>query len=60
MKKKILTIVVCALVLVLPSVVAILFYSHAQNNPVTRSAVSRMEVSAPDGNTYTYVKTDKA
>jgi len=59
MKKKILTIVICAIVLVLPSVVAIISYTHAQNNPVTRGAVSQMNVKSPDGQIYEFIKTDK-
>ncbi len=59
MKKKILMIVLCAIVLVLPSLVAIISYTNAQNNPVSRAAVSQMQVKSPDGETYKFVKTDK-
>lgn len=59
MKKKVLIIAICAVLLVLPSVVAIISYTHAQNNPVTRGAVSQMQVKAPDGETYEFSKTDK-
>lgn len=59
MKKKILTIVICAVVLLLPSVVAIISYTSAQTNPVTRGAVSKMEVVSPEGETFEFVKTDK-
>lgn len=59
MKKKILMIAICAVLLVLPSVVAIVSYTNAQRNPVTRGAVSQMQVKAPDGETYEFSKTDK-
>ena len=59
MKKKILMIAICAILLVLPSVVAIVSYTNAQRNPVTRGAVSQMQVTAPDGETYEFSKTDK-
>ena len=59
MKKKILMIVICAVILILPSVVAIISYTHAQNNPVTRGAVSQMRIEDPDGKTYEFFKTDK-
>ncbi len=59
MKKKILTILILAVILVMPTVVAVTSYLHAQNNPVTRSSVSQMDVVAPDGKTYSFGKTDK-
>ncbi len=60
MTKKIITIVICTVLLILPTVVAIASYTHAQNNPVTRASVSQMEVSSPDGKTYSYRKSDGA
>ena len=59
MKNKILTILICAIVLVAPTVVAVISYTNAQKNPVSRVSVSRMDVVDPDGQTFTLKKTDK-
>ncbi len=60
MKNKILTIVICAIVLVAPTVVAIFSYTNAQKNPVSRASVSQMDVVDPEGKMFTFQKTDKS
>ncbi|MBQ4064836.1 MAG: hypothetical protein IJD10_01915, partial [Clostridia bacterium] len=58
MTKKIITIVISVLLLILPTVVAVVSYAYARNNPVTRASVSQMEVASPDGRTYSYSRSD--
>ena len=49
MKKRIITIAVCCLILILPTIVAIISYSYAQSHPITPSSVSSMILKTPDG-----------
>lgn len=49
MKKKLYITILCAVLLVLPSVIAIISYINAQNNPVTEHSVSSVSVIMPDG-----------
>ncbi|MBR5767710.1 MAG: M23 family metallopeptidase [Clostridia bacterium] len=57
MKKKIIVAVIIALIAVIPAVIAVASYSSAQKNPVSRSSVSKLTVSTPDGKEYAYDKT---
>ncbi len=57
MKKKIVTIALIALVAIIPTVIAVISYSNASRNPVTRSSVASVEVTTPNKTVYTYSKT---
>lgn len=56
MKKKILMVVLCAAIMLLPSIVAVLSYTNAQKNPVTRTSVSKLEVISPEGSVFSFDK----
>lgn len=53
MNKKLL-IAVCAVILILPTIIAIVAYNAAQASPVTDNSVTKMIVNAPDGNSYVF------
>lgn len=56
MKKKVIFISVFALLLILPSVVAVVSYLYAQDHPVSRAAVSEIVMTTPDGNEHRFLK----
>lgn len=56
MKKKILTAVIIFVVMIIPSIVAIIAYTSARNNPVTRNSVTSISVKSPDGTIYYFSK----
>ena len=57
-KKNAALIAIIAIVAILPTIVAVSFYSYAKSHPITRTSVSQMKVSTPDGTVYDYLKTD--
>ena len=59
MKNKVITLIIVALLLITPSVIALSSYIYAQNNPVTVSSVSKMEVFDPAGDIKVFKKGDK-
>lgn len=59
MKKKIVWIVVCAVVMMLPTVIAIISYTHAQANPVTADSVSAFTLTTPDAVEHSFTRSDK-
>lgn len=54
MKKKILMLVLFCIVMILPAVAAIIAYTSAQNNPVTKKSVTEISVLSPDGTVYLF------
>ncbi len=59
MKKKIITLVIVGLILILPTVVAVSSFIYAKNNPVTKSSVSSFVLTMPDGENMTVNKSDR-
>ena len=60
MKKKILTAAVIFAVMIIPSIVAIIAYTSARNNPVTRNSVISISVKSPDGKEYDFSRDDNS
>ena len=54
MKKKILMLVLFCMVMIIPAVAAIIAYTSAQNNPVTKKSVTEISVLSPDGTVYLF------
>ena len=56
MKKRIVTLIIVGILLVMPSFVAISSYIYAQNNPVTEKSVALLELIAPGKEAQSYKK----
>ena len=54
MKKRIVTLIIVGILLVMPSFVAISSYIYAQNNPVTEKSVALLELIAPGKEAQSY------
>ena len=56
MKKKIITLIIVALVLITPTIIAVISYISAQNNPITMDSVSKLVLSVPERDKQTFKK----
>jgi len=56
---KILIAVFLAVVICVPTMIAISYYNGAQSNPISKQAVTLLKITAPDGSVYEYKKGDK-
>ena len=54
--KKALIIVLCVFLLFIPTFVAIVSYVSAQNNPVDQNAVTKIDITDPQGKLYSFDK----
>ena len=59
MKNKIITLAIVAAILIMPTIIALSSYIYSQANPVTEGSVSKLVMTLPNGETETYLKTDK-
>ncbi len=54
--KTIVIAVICLIVLMIPTYLAVIVYKNAVNNPVTERAVAKMVLTDPDGKEYVFEK----
>lgn len=59
MKRKIITLAIVVLILIMPAVIAISSYIYSQNNPVTKGSVTKIVMSMPTGDEITFIKGKK-
>ena len=52
--KKLLITAGCIILLLVPTLIACVYYSAAQKHPVTSQTVTGMEMTSPDGTVYTF------
>lgn len=59
MKKRIITLAIVALILILPTVIAVSSYIYSKSNPVTKNSVTKIAMSMPNGDVLTFAKNEK-
>lgn len=55
---RILIAVFLAVIICVPTMIAISYYSNAQSNPVSEKAITNLKITAPNGSEYTFKKGD--
>ena len=58
MKNKKALIVLCILLLFIPTYIAVFYYISAQNSPVDTRAVEKLELRDPSGNQYEIIRSN--
>ncbi|MBO5040578.1 MAG: M23 family metallopeptidase [Clostridia bacterium] len=59
MKNRIVTLAIVVAIIIMPTVIALSSYIYSKANPVTEGSVSKIELTMPNGESETYLKSDK-